>query len=257
MLTGNKNMKILIVEDELAAAENLTAVLNEIDSNLNIIEIIDNIADAVNWISGNSPPDLAFFDIYLSDGSSFEIFSEIDVDFPVVFTTAYDEYALNAFNVNCIDYVLKPVSKKDIERSIEKYTQLKKSLIANDPIIKELASNNKKEYKQTILIQNQRKYIPVPVEDFLCFYIKNEVVYGYTLGKEKYIIDLNLESLDNQLNPDNFFRANRQQIIARKAIKEVEHFFHGRLAVIPQEDLTEQIIISKGRVPQFKQWLDN
>jgi len=254
-------MNVIFVEDEVSAVQNMLVILKEIDTGIHVLASLESIEDAVSWIENNPPPDLAFFDIRLSDGSSFEIFEKTEVKFPVVFTTAYNEYALKAFKVNSIDYLLKPIKKSDVEFAINKYKNLAGHYTRpdNEDFLNTLHAINDKltpSYKQTLLIKKYDGFVPVPVDDFAFFSTKSGIVWGTTSGKEKYAVDEKLDLLEKQLSPDEFFRANRQTIVSRKSIVEVSNYFNGRLLVKTNPPEADQILISKARAGTFKKWLE-
>jgi len=253
-------MKILIIEDEHGAVQNLQAILREIDPGIKTLAIIETVQDAVHWIKNNPAPELAFFDIQLADGNSFEIFDRVDIEFPVIFTTAYDQYAIQAFKVNSIDYILKPIQKEALEFSLDKYQKIyqnRTEINYHDisKLISELGLSSKKKPKKTFLIHYQDRILPVSVSDFAYFFIKNTIVYGITFKKEKYVVDQKLDSIEEQISRDDFFRINRQYIVSRKAIKEAAHYFNGRLELkvtpVPDDDL----LVSKAKAGEFKDWL--
>jgi len=219
---------------------------------------LESIEEAVKWIKSNPKPELGFFDIQLADGVSFEIFDKTEVSFPVVFTTAFDEYAIRAFKVNSIDYILKPIKKSDVEFTINKYknSYKKTSIDKNLLDVIHTLTNKADSEKKTILIKKYDGFIPIPVSDFALFLIENGIVYGLTLREEKYVVDETLDVLENKLNNNDFFRANRQFIASRKTIIEVSNYFNGRLLLKTKPKTEEQILISKARVNIFRQWLE-
>ena len=254
--------KILIVEDEYAAVNNLVSIINEIDSNIEILEIIGSIKDLKDWLKKNNPPDLGFFDIQLSDGNIFEIFQNVSIDFPIIFTTAYSEYAINAFKVNGIDYILKPINIESVKFSLSKYQSLGKfnAKITEKnlyDVILELNQNNKTDYKQSFLIHYKDRLIPVATDTFAYFFIENKIVYGLTFNKEKHVIEHTLEELENVLNPNNFFRVNRQFILNRKSIIEISIFFNSRYSIKVKPSSNIKIVTSKSKSTNIKNWLDN
>lgn len=253
-------MNILIIEDEHGAAQNLQAIIKEINSSIKILAIIETVQDTVNWIANNPTPNLAFFDIQLADGNSFEIFQKVKVEFPVIFTTAYDQYAIKAFKVNSVDYLLKPIQKQELEFALNKFRKIyeNKETVNFDnlsKLISELGSSPKKKFRKTFLIHHQDRILPVSVSDFAFFFIKMGVVYGVTHQKEKYCIEQTLESIEEEINPDEFYRANRQYIVSRKGIKEAAHYFNGRLKLKITPTPKDEILISKAKVAEFKEWL--
>jgi two-component system LytT family response regulator len=253
-------MNVLIVEDEQGAAKNLQAVLEEINNNIDIMATIESVQETVNWINNNPTPDLGFFDIQLADGNSFEIFKKVRIDFPIIFTTAFDQYAIQAFKVNSIDYLLKPIKKKDLEFALDKYQNLYKDKEAQYfdnlfRLVSKFGLNKKIKTKKTFLIQFQDKLIPIATSDFAYFYIQHDTVYGMTFKKDKYVIDQKLENIEDQINAKEFFRCNRQYIVSRKAIKEATYYFNGRLLIKTNPQSTHEILISKAKSTEFKNWL--
>ena len=251
-------MNVIIIEDEIGARQNMIAIFNELKIEINVTACLESIEEAVNWIKSNPKPELGFFDIQLADGVSFEIFDKTEVSFPVVFTTAFDEYAIRAFKVNSIDYILKPIKKSDVEFTINKYknSYKKTSIDKNLLDVIHTLTNKADSEKKTILIKKYDGFIPIPVSDFALFLIENGIVYGLTLREEKYVVDETLDVLENKLNNNDFFRANRQFIASRKTIIEVSNYFNGRLLLKTKPKTEEQILISKARVNIFRQWLE-
>jgi DNA-binding LytR/AlgR family response regulator len=251
-------MNVILVEDELSARQNMLAIFDELNIQINVMACLESIEDAVEWIKSNPKPELGFFDIQLADGVSFEIFDKTEVSFPVVFTTAFDEYAIRAFKVNSIDYILKPIKKSDVEFAINKYQNSQKQIFTDKNLLDVLhtLTNKTDPEKKTILIKKYDGFIPVPVSDFALFFIENGIVFGLTFKEEKYVVDENLDVLENKLNKIDFFRANQQYIVSRKAIIEVSNYFNGRLLLKTKPKTTEQILISKARVNIFRQWLE-
>jgi len=251
-------MNVILVEDELSASQNMLAIFDELNIQINVMASLESIEEAVSWINSNPKPELGFFDIQLADGVSFEIFDKTEVLFPVVFTTAFDEYAIRAFKVNSIDYILKPIKKSDVEFALNKYQNSQKQTITDKNLMDVLHTLTKKANndKKTILIKKYDGFIPVPVSDFALFFIENGIVYGLTHKEEKYVIDETLDVLENKLNQTDFFRANRQFIASRITLVEVSNYFNGRLLLKTKPKTQEQILISKARVNIFRQWLE-
>lgn len=251
-------MNVIVVEDELSAKKNMLAIFDELNIYINVLACLESVEEAVNWIESNTKPELGFFDIQLADGISFEIFDKIEVSFPVIFTTAFDEYAIRAFKVNSIDYILKPINKSDVEFAINKYKNLQKETIDEKKLLDVLQTltSNEDQNKKSILIKKHDGFIPVPVSDFALFFIENGVVYGLTFKDEKYVVDETLEELYKKLSHTNFFKANRQFIASRKTIVEVSNYFNGRLMLKTTPKTKEKILISKARVGLFRQWLE-
>lgn len=254
-------MKVIIVEDEYSATENMLALLKEIDRSITVLATLEGVEETVSWITENPQPDLGFFDIQLADGNSFEIFDNCDVNFPVVFTTAFNEYALKAFKVNSIDYLLKPIKQSELEFAIEKHKKLTdRAAFPPDSVLRaalqRINSTLNASCKKTLLIRKGDGFVPVAAADFCYFYIKHGQVHGVSRSGESYDIDDTLDSLAEQLSSDDFFRANRQYIVARKAVTSVAHYFNGRLVVRTDHPSPEKIIVSKARAGVFKRWLE-
>ncbi len=245
-------MKVLIIEDETAAAQNLQAILREIDPSIQVLEVLESIEESADWLRNNPQPDLLFMDIHLADGESFRILDRVDITAPVIFTTAYDQYALEAFRLCSIDYLLKPIAVDDVKRALEKLQRLTGSeRSAYTPRIKQAV----KEYEETFLIHQRDKIIPLHRDQIAFCYTANERVMAYDFQGESYPIDRTLETLQAQLPASDFFRANRQFIISRRAVQEITVWFGSRLSLALTVETPERIIISKARVPEFKAWL--
>ena len=249
-------MKAVIVEDEFIAAQNLQRLINQLAPDIEVITVLQSVEESVEWFQSQPAPDLIFMDIHLADGSSFSIFENTEIRCPVIFTTAYDEYALKAFEVNSIDYLLKPLNKKNFERAITKFRQLGSTNNPTDAISKLLETfrKSKEIYKSHFLIPYKDKLVPLSVERIACFCIENKMTKAITTDKESYIMDSSLDELYIQLDPVHFFRANRQYIVAHKAIKDISIWFGSKLSINLFITLPEKIIVSKARVAEFKTW---
>lgn len=255
------NMKVLIVEDEYTAANNLVSILNEIDSQIEVLAIVESVKDLFQWLKKNQAPDLGFFDIQLSDNNVFEIFSLIEIEFPVIFTTAYSEYAIKAFKVNSIDYILKPLSVETVKFGIDQYKSLDKkneslSVIKLKRLLEEFTLPIDKNYKKSFLVHYKDRLIPVETMSFSYFYINHGIVNGVTATNDKYSLDYSLEELENMLDPCCFQRVNRQYIVNRKYIKEIGLFFNSRYSIKTSPASPDKIIMSKIRSSQIRKWLE-
>ena len=251
-------MNILIVEDETAAAVNLKAILRKILPEHNILGVLETIEESVEYFQDESQtrPDLVFMDIHLADGESFRIFDSVEIDSPIIFTTAYDEYALRAFKVNSIDYILKPIKADDLQRALDKFNRLSSSEKSTyHERVETMIENSRQEYQRVFLVHFKDKIIPLNIDDVAYFYTSNEKVTAFTFKGERYSVDRTLETLQSNLPEAEFFRANRQFIVARKAVKDIAVWFGSRLSLNLMVEIPEKIIISKARVPEFKQWL--
>lgn len=251
-------MRIVIVEDEPAIARNLYSMLDEMET-AKLVKTLTNVEDAGIWFKENTTNyDLVFMDIRLSDGLSFDIFNNTKINAPVIFVTAYDEYALTAFKSNGIDYILKPFDKKELKASLDKFKTLTKFNASheNENIRHLLKELKQKQYKQSFLVHFRDKLIPVAAKDIAYFFTTNEVTHAILHDKLKLIVDFTLEELQQQLNPQNFYRANRQYIVQRSAIKEVEFYFNGRLLLVIHPSPEEKVLVSKARASEFKEWMN-
>lgn len=249
-------MKALIIEDETAAAINLEALLRKVEPSLQIEAVLESVGESVEWLSSHPMPDLIFMDIHLADGESFRIFDRVEIDCPIIFTTAYDQYALEAFKVNSIDYLLKPITQNDLQRALDKLHRL--SVTERRSIserVTSLAAEASKASQNVFLIQVRDRIRPLKFEEAAYFYTSDERVTVHTFSGEVLAMDKTLETLSAMLPENDFFRANRQFIVSRSAIRDISVWFGSRLALNLILDTPERIIISKARVPRFKQWL--
>lgn len=248
-------MKAVIVEDETAAVNSLKAVLSQNRIiQIDVIAELESIEESVDFFINCSQPDIVFMDIHLADGSAFKIFEQAEIDAPVVFTTAYDEYALQAFQVNSIDYLLKPVTLDSLERALTKL-KLFTSEERQEHILRTQTTMRTRNCIKSLLIMLADKFYPLPVDDIAFFYTLNEKVIAYTYDGKQHPVDQTLDALGKQLDDTFFYRANRQFIISRKSIKDVELWFGGRLSVNLALPVPERIIISKTKSPLLKKWI--
>lgn len=258
-------MKIVIIEDEKAAVRNLISLLSEVNPEIEILTVLDSIGSTLDWFGNHSIPDLIFMDIHLADGSAFEIFDHISITCPIIFTTAYDEYALRAFKVSSIDYLLKPIGKEDIKHAFEKLEKLKDatskyatvSLTQENELLQLIHSLKKQDtYKTHFLIPLRGdKLLPISVDMIRLFYIKDCQVKAVLTDGSEYNFPQTLDELTDCLNPTLFFRANRQYLISREAIKDIDLWFNNRLSInIWHSKNAEKILVSKVRVAEFKEW---
>lgn len=252
-------MKVVILEDEKSAAKNLTHMLSEIEPSIHVDCVIDTVSNAVEYLKKENDIVLAFFDIHLADGNSFDIFKEVKVNVPVIFTTAYDEYAIKAFKINSIDYLLKPIDEDELGEAIKKFKSSNKNIRIPQEFesIFELLQTISKKYKSTFLVQQRDKLIPLEVGDIAYITIIAGVVRAITFEDKSYVINEKLEDIETLLNPDFFFRANRQFIIQRKSIQSLTLYFNGKLILNIKPNPLEKIIISKAKATQFKNWIDS
>jgi DNA-binding LytR/AlgR family response regulator len=249
-------MRVVIIEDETAAAQNLTVALRKVCPNVEILATIDTIVDSIDFFSTEQQIDLVFMDIHLADGASFRIFDKATIDTPIIFTTAYDQYAIEAFKVNSIDYLLKPINEKELTRAIEKWQRLtsadRKEYTSR---VDEAVAQRQQAEAQVFLVHFRDKIIPLHSHDIAFLHTFEERVTAYCHNGDKYQVDFTLEALQGKLPNNNFFRANRQFIISRKAVKDISVWFGSRLTVNLTLETPERIIIPKARVHEFKEWL--
>jgi two-component system, LytTR family, response regulator len=262
-------MKAIIIEDEELAAEGLSISLKRVEADIEILAILDSVKTAVHWLKNNPAPDLAFLDIQLADGLSFEIFEQTPINCPVIFTTAYDEYALRAFRVNSIDYLLKPIGTDDLKRTFEKLRILKGETSSSSlppqylsqDLIKQvmaIATQQVKtpQYKTRFMIKIGEHLQTFPVEDIDFLMGENKIVWLYHKNGRKYIVDYTLDQLEDLLEPSRFFRLNRQFIASIETIKDVISYSNSRLKIVFQNPPNkEDIIMSREKVEAFKSWL--
>ncbi|WP_183561538.1 LytR/AlgR family response regulator transcription factor [Mucilaginibacter sp. SP1R1] len=252
-------MKVIIIEDEAKTAKELKSMLQNLDSEISIEAILPSVSSAINWLKENPAPELVFSDIQLGDGLSFEIFREVKIESPVIFCTAFDEYAIRAFESNSIDYLLKPIEEDVLQRSLEKYIRLKEHLLSNTQYgnnLNKVLVQMDVAYKQNILVHYREKIIPVRVTDIQFIYASAGIVYLYDSSEKSYPIQYTIEQLEVMLNPQQFFRANRQFIINRDAVQNIEHYFNRKLYVIVKTNPPEKIIISKIKAQPFLKWIE-
>ena len=251
-------MNILIIEDEKPAARRLNRMLKALD--LEVQQMLHSVEESLNWLQNNEPPDLIFLDIQLSDGLSFEIFEEIEVKSAIIFTTAYDEYALKAFKLNSIDYLLKPLDKDELKVAVDKFTnnQPKQTYIQVnlDEIRKLLVNPVDRKFKKRLTIKVGQHIKIIPINEVESFYSEHKSTYIYTKENRNHLLDNSLEYWQEQLNPEYFFRANRTFIVHINAIKDIIAFSNSRLKLVLRSYNETEIIVSRERVKEFKNWID-
>lgn len=250
-------MNVLVVENEKPAADKLCRMLRKIDSSAEILDVLETVESAVGWLQGNPAPDLILMDIQLDDGLCFEIFEAVNVEVPVIFTTAYDEYTLRAFKVNSIDYLLKPVEEVALEAAIAKYRKIfPGSVVSRDnieKIIRELSGN----YKSRFLIRTASGFKSIPVTDILYFHICDRSVFLHDKTGKDYGMDYSLDQLQKILDPSGFFRINRDCIISIDSISRITAWSSSRLKLaISEERDNDLFIVSREKTGDFKKWID-
>lgn len=250
-------MRALIIEDEPVAAQSLQKLVGEVSPATEVIAVLQSIEESIAWLDENPMPDLIFMDIHLADGPAFAIFDKVQITCPIIFTTAYDEYALKAFEVSSIDYLLKPINRNDLERALNKYNNLvgekQYDVEALKQVVQTIGTNRR--YKTCFLVPLRDKLVPLPTANIAYIYIDTKTVKAVTLDGLSHYMSQTLDDIMNQLNPDDFFRANRQYIISRKAVKDMTLWFGNKLSINLTVEVPEKIIVSKARVSEFKTWL--
>lgn len=251
-------MNLLIIEDETTAFNALKQQLTELLPNASIEPQIQSIDEAIEYFENHTMPNLIFMDIHLADGSAFTIFDSIDITCPIIFTTAYDQYALKAFEVNTIDYLLKPIDTNKLHRALDKFQNFAKNDINKEQIQRLISSiKQNPQYKKCLLVPQQEKHILVETERIAFIYIDTQVIKMLTTDGETFFLNDTLEDIYHQLDPQQFYRANRQQIINRSIIKDIRTWFGSKILVNLKISVPEEITISKGRAAEFKKWLAN
>ncbi len=252
-----KKMNIIIIEDEKPAARLLQRKVEKLGLQVN--QMLHSVEESIHWFNANPHPDLIFLDIQLSDGLSFEIFETITIKSPVIFTTAYDEYALRAFKLNSIDYLLKPIDEDDLAIAISKFkNQFQKSIISNldfDVIKRMLVNPMDRNYKKRFTIKMGQQLKMINIEEVECFYSENKGTYLHTFDNRDYLLDNTLEQLETELDPKDFYRVSRKFIIPMKGIKEIQMYSNSRLKVMLPTYKDDEVIVARERVNDFKEWL--
>ena len=257
-------MKTLIIEDEKAALRNLKAVMQEVDTDFEIVGEVDSIFDGVEWFRTHPMPELVFMDIHLADGSAFDICAQVDITCPIIFTTAYDEYAVRAFTVNSIDYLLKPVHKERLESAIQKFERFSgmgkgelNKLLGIEQLLHSFAERQEKQYRTRFLISGAKRFYTIQVGDIAYFYSLDKVTFAVTKDGKAHVIDLPLSKLEEQLDGRVFFRVNRQFILSADSIRNIQHYFNGKAVVSVWPAYEGTIQISRERMTLLKMWLNS
>ncbi|MBB6271240.1 DNA-binding LytR/AlgR family response regulator [Pedobacter cryoconitis] len=253
-------MNIVIIEDEIKTAKALAKMITSIQPGAKITATIQSVKTAVTYLSANVYPDLIFMDVQLADGNCFEIFKQTQVLSPVIFCTAFDEYAMDAFKTNGVDYILKPFSQESLDIAFKKVALLQNFFQVNEQAsarINTLLGNKETTGKKGFLVFKNNKYVTIQTDDIAFFYIIDELTTLVTFTQQEYGISQSLEELYKVLNPKQFFRINRQYLISYSAVKEVEHYFARKLIVKLNISTGQQLIVGKDKATLFLNWLDN
>lgn len=252
-------MNILIVEDEPQTAKLLQEIILQLQPQSHQLGILDSIEGVVRYLSGPSvQPDLIFMDIQLADGLSFDIFSFVRVNCPVVFCTAYDQYSLQAFKANGIEYLLKPVKVEDVRAAFDKLETLKGSLQPNEDWIRLLkqAVQPSKSYRKSILVPHRENFIPIPVSEVAVFHVEDEHLRAYLFDQSRHALFVPLSDMERELDPEHFFRINRQAIVNRAAVLEIKPYFNRKISLKTPVKLPETLVVSRLKVTEFMQWME-
>lgn len=255
----NEVVRIIIVEDELHNLRLLEGMIKNIRPEWEIVQTFESVKESVNWLRNNPHPALFFMDIQLADGLCFSIFDEVDITSMVIFTTAYDNYAIQAFKVNSIDYLLKPFREKDLEAAIEKfehYRSIEQSQSKQDySDILEAIRYGKKKYRKRFLISRGEAWFKLEAEDVAYFYSENKITTAVTFHNQYHVVNFSLENIEEEVNPEMFFRANRQVIVNIEAIEKIENYFGGKLKVRLNPPFADDLIISRLKALAFRKWV--
>jgi len=258
-------MKILIVEDEDLAVKKLKKTLMSVDESAAVVGECDSIKGTVDWLQANPAPDLILMDIELADGQSFEIFNHVQVKSPVIFITSYDEFALKAFKVNSVDYLLKPVQKEDLHAALEKYRQMKQMYmpaqepapaLSLDVLVKELQQKlQTKEYRKRFLVKHGQKLVSVEVEEIAYFFSDGRLNFFKTADNRKFVVDYTMDELNDMLDPDKYFRISRSFFISVNSVTQIHDYFGNRLLLNLKPETDKEAVVSREKVTDFKNWL--
>lgn len=251
-------MKVLIIEDEDLAVKKLQKTLSFVDNTIEIAGITDSISSSVEWLQNNEAPDLILMDIELADGQSFAIFDLISVTSPVIFTTSYDEFALKAFKVNSIDYLLKPVQPEDLEVALKKYKSMRGHTTTTDiqSLVKELQQQLfPKEYRKRFLVKNGQKLISIAIDSIAYFYSDGRLNFFRTVDNKKYVVDYTMDELEDMLNPQDYFRVSRSFYVSIACISKIDDYFGNRLILQLQPATDKEVLVSREKVMSFKKWM--
>ncbi len=252
-------MNILIVEDEELAVKKLQKTLAAVDDTAVVLASTDSIKSTVEWLNDNPQPDLILMDIELADGQSFEIFNLVDVKSPVIFTTSYDEYALKAFKVNSVDYLLKPIQKEELAAALTKYKKLQSNAkpdISLDSLVKELQQKlQPKEYRKRFLVKHGQKLVSVEVEDIAYFYSDGRLNFFKTKDNKKFVVDYTMDELEDMLDPERYFRISRSFYVSVTSIDKIDDYFGNRLILALLPEVDKEALVSREKVTEFKKWM--
>ena len=253
-------MKVLIFEDEKLASERLIELLKELRPEMEVVNSIKSVEAGVLWLENNELPDLIISDIQLLDGTSFEIFSQIEITCPVIFTTAYDQYAIKAFEVNSVDYLLKPIQSEKLKVALDKVGSKAPAAGSSAGLdieqIRSLLKQEQPEYKSRFLVKVGQRIRAIPIEKVAYFFSRDKLTYIVNFEGQKFPIDQTLEEIDTLVNPKDFFRVNRKFVVHFNSVADIHPYFKGRVKLGLTPDIDEEIVVSSEKTPVFKRWLD-
>lgn len=250
-------MKVLIIEDEKRAARQLQSTLDKCNFEYELLSTIDSVEDSVEWFKSHASPDLIFLDIQLADGLSFEIFQQVEVEAPIIFTTAFDQYAIQAFKVNSIDYLLKPIQEESLHTALEKFNKTKSKSTIDPALLSQLLSGlENKTYRVSILVKQGSGQVQLKVGELLYAYSDDGITFGVTADK-RHVIDETMDQLLDSLDPTSFFRINRGQLVSRNAITKVEPYFNHRVILEIANPKDQEFVVSRSKTREFKEWLNS
>lgn len=249
-------IKALVVEDEVAAANRLVKMIKDVDPEITILDVTESIESTVKWLKQNDEPDLLFLDIHLADGSSFKIFEQIELKCPVIFTTAYDQYAVQAFKLNSVDYLLKPLKREELAFSIKKFKETKPKQLDIDSLINEIKKQHEPKWQQRFVVQYADKLKSIDVNEIAYFIAQEKSVFLVLKSGPSYAIDFTLEKLETILNPDHFFRINRKFIVGISSISTMHFYSKSRVKIDLSPKPDTEAIVSTERSSKFKEWLN-
>jgi DNA-binding LytR/AlgR family response regulator len=253
-------MKVLIVEDEELAVKKLQKTLESADDTVKVIGVADSIKSTVEWLQQNPQPDLILMDIELADGQSFEIFNLVEVKSPVIFTTSYDEYALKAFKVNSVDYLLKPIQKEELQAALSKFRKWSnggsRTDVSLDNLVKELQQKlQPKEFRKRFLVKHGQKLVSIEIDEIAYFYSDGRLNFFKTKDNRKFVVDYTMDELEDMLDPQKYFRISRSFYVSVGSIDKIEDYFGNRLILQLLPPVDKEALVSREKVTEFKKWM--
>lgn len=255
-------MDVLIIEDEPRAANQLQNMLATCNFEYELLDIIDTVEDTITWFENNKMPNLVFMDIQLADGLSFEIFQKVEVEAPIIFTTAFDQYAIQAFKVNSVDYLLKPIQEEDLQKALQKFNKSNQSQHIENSVLKQLLTSIQSQTEQKnakkrngLLVKEGTGFVQIKIADLLYVYSEDSVTFGITESK-RYVIDETIDQLYNSFDHDQFYKINRGQIVAKSAIQKINPYFNHRVKLSVSKERDQEFIVSRQKTSDFKAWMN-